>query len=251
MRTHDACFSLSSIHRNFFFSEIAWRQTPSERPNMTDILSRLYDLYSKYFPELNSQDNILLDLNKPRDSCNIEIENEHFDDLDANEIPMEGKFEPIPSLEEGVKFHRQELKEKAWRCFEYHANLGDDMAKYWKAYYLHEGHAVEKNIEEATRLFKEAADNDISEAQLRYAFILFGKSKEESFDPKEPLSYLIRAAEGGNYVATYHLGDIYLNGKLGETRNEERAYRYFKSSAVKGYEKAIRKLEKLHLNLYD
>ncbi|CAG8527040.1 9566_t:CDS:2, partial [Dentiscutata heterogama] len=59
--------------------------------------------------------------------------------------------------------------EVSWECFNCHANIGSNEAKYWKGYYLLTGMNGSKDPEAALCLFKEAADNVIADARLRYA----------------------------------------------------------------------------------
>ena len=44
-------------------------------------------------------------------------------------------LEPILTLEEGIRAHREGMRDLAWKCFEIHATLGDPMAIYWQGYY--------------------------------------------------------------------------------------------------------------------
>ncbi|CAG8799580.1 15912_t:CDS:1, partial [Racocetra fulgida] len=66
------------------------------------------------------------------------------------------------------------------------------------------------------------------------------------FDVSEIMKYLNMAADNGNSIALFNLGDIYWNGKLGITVNKEKAKSYFELSASKNNPKAIEFLEKIN-----
>lgn len=102
-------------------------------------------------------------------------------------------FTEIISLEEGIKAHGSGDRKKAWTCFQIHANLGDPNAIYWKGYYLLKGYGGVKDEKEARKLFKIAADEDIIDAQLRYALTM--PTNERNFKNDEFAKYLTMAAE--------------------------------------------------------
>ncbi|CAG8490716.1 14242_t:CDS:2 [Acaulospora morrowiae] len=77
----------------------------------------------------------------------------------------------------------------------------------------------------------EAADGDVTDAQLRYAFLLI---EQKNYDVKVVLDYMTRAANAGNATALYNLGDVYLNGKLGEQIDKDRGIELIKLAALKG-----------------
>ena len=70
-----------------------------------------------------------------------------------------------------------------------------------------EGYIGKKDRVEASKLFKEAADDGSSDAQLRYALSLVGNPK---FDIKVFIEYLRKAADSNNSTAQYNLGDLYI-----------------------------------------
>ncbi|CAG8552488.1 13294_t:CDS:2, partial [Gigaspora margarita] len=165
--------------------------------------------------------------------------------------------EPTP-LNEGIKIHQsinkkgpeeeiKKMRKQAWKCFEENAKLGNPVAKYWKGYYLWEGYYVDKNKEDAMKLFKEAADNNVPGAQLRYAFALLPdppstpitKQTQEEF-----IKYLTFAADNCNPFALFHLGDMYLSGKFQVKKDRDLAIRKLKLAASLGNENAKAILKK-------
>ncbi|CAG8840570.1 24950_t:CDS:1, partial [Racocetra persica] len=179
-----------------------------------------------------------------------------FEGLTINDSSC--SIKTIMPFDDGLKIHQQirknepcettkEKRKQAWECFSENADLGNPQAKYWKGYYLWEGYHVEKNREEAIRLFKEAADDGISGAQLRYAFAMISK-RDKKYTPaeiEEFKKYLTMAAENGNHVALYNLGDLYLNGKFQVEKNRELAIDKLRLAASFGNDSAKKLLEQL------
>ncbi|RIB00501.1 kinase-like domain-containing protein [Gigaspora rosea] len=152
--------------------------------------------------------------------------------------------------EKGIECHRKKEHDKAWKCFEENAALGDLLAKYWQAYYLFNGYGVvDVDKEQAKQLFKEAADNDHTDAQLRYSVLLLQDITKEKDDSKkgimrdEVIHYLKLSADNKNIDAMFYLGDIYYNGKLKAPKNEELGLKYLNLAAKNGNDKAIKLLD--------
>jgi TPR repeat protein len=158
------------------------------------------------------------------------------------------------TLDDGIKLHKEKSESSrrlAWESFKYHAGLGDPRAIYWKGYYLLEGYGgVEKNLAEASKCFKEAADQDIADAQVRYAFTIIHKAKDNRMIAAEFLKYLEKAAFHENPTALYNLGNVYYEGKLGLQRDKKQAIIYYKQAALKGHDKSIERLGNLDINIY-
>ncbi|KAF0458747.1 kinase-like protein [Gigaspora margarita] len=163
-------------------------------------------------------------------------------------INDEDFIDPVKSLEEGIKLHRNRNFEEAWKCFDENAKLGDSLAKYWKGYYLYEGYFVDQNKEQANILFKEAADNDIPDAQYRYAVSLYPGIKNEIIR-REFLHYLKLASDNKHPDAMRNLGDIYVKGKLKVVQNKELGLKYLKLAARENDQQAIEILNKLNEQL--
>ncbi|CAG8545712.1 10876_t:CDS:2 [Diversispora eburnea] len=114
-----------------------------------------------------------------------------FSLLPDKELDLDGSLSRTVSIsDEGIAAHKKNEHTKAWECFSAHAELNNALAKYWKGYYLWEGVEVEKDRKQACELFKEAADDEIPDAQL--------------------------SANNNNATAQFKLREMYLNGKLGE-----------------------------------
>ncbi|CAG8703838.1 11197_t:CDS:2 [Gigaspora margarita] len=86
----------------------------------------------------------------------------------------------------------------------------NELITYWYGYYLNEGIGGEKNVKEASDLFKQAADKNVLGAQLCYAFSLLNEDKREEF-----IEYLTQVADN------------------------EKGKKYIKLAAKKGYKDAI------------
>lgn len=147
----------------------------------------------------------------------------------------------IKPFEEGIAAHKEHRYEVAWECFTAHSHLGLSLAKYWMGYYFYNGHNVDKNRSEALKWYKMAADEGITDAQLRYALGLVEINGESKID--EILHYMTLAVEAGNESAMFHLGDIYYHGKLGMKKNKEKRNELIKLAASKKQFNAIRFLD--------
>ncbi|KAF0532417.1 kinase-like protein [Gigaspora margarita] len=164
--------------------------------------------------------------------------------LPPNTLDLDGSKKKIydSSSNEGCK--------TAWECFEAHANLGNTVAKYWMGFYLWKGLlSGKKDRKRASELFKEAADDGISHAQLRYAFSLVNNPPIK-FNRAIFLDYLNKAAENNNPTAQFNLGDMYLNGKLKVEKNEQLGIKYLRLAALNNQPKAIEILKRLGINIY-
>jgi TPR repeat protein len=157
---------------------------------------------------------------------------------------------PMMKLEDGIAAHKNSEREKAFKCFQAHADINNRVAKYWLGYYYWEGYVVEKDLTKGAQLFKEAADNGFPDAQLRYAFTLVDKKRPLKFDLEEFVKYLTMAADNGNTVAQFNLGDLYYNGKLGVPKEQEKGLKYLKLAAIKGHLRACEMSSKLNINYF-
>lgn len=202
--------------------KLAWNHDSGSRLTMSEIFLRMNDLNTEY-EDLNLTSEIAEELELYRPESRI-------------------------TIQEGIIAHKNKNMELAWECFNYHANLGNILAKYWKGYYLWEGYCCEKDKLEAAKLFKEAADDGIPEAQLRYAFTL---TENKHFDKNSFFLYLTRAADSNNIAAQYNLADIYFNGKLGKEKDQELGKILFQIAAENGHPKAKDLLNTLKCNIYD
>ncbi|CAG8664528.1 42498_t:CDS:2 [Gigaspora margarita] len=112
--------------------------------------------------------------------------------------------------------------------------------------FLERGIGGNEDKKKAKVLFKQAADKNVSGAQLRYAFSL----KENGLNEKnrtEFINYLTPAADNGNDQAQFNLGDIYLNGKLKFQINKVNGEKYLKLAAIKGNKAARTLCNKNHI----
>ena len=213
---------------------------------MSDILSKLETLYNKYY--LSS----LIKDDDAADRMSIE-EDDDDGNINCNDNGKESSTDTnlknsIP-LEQGIIFHKEgtpDSRKKAWECFKYHADiLKNPLAKYWKANYLYNGYVdVEKNVKEAKKLFKEAADNDIGEAQLFYARLLKNDNPSVA---QGCVEYFEMASMNGVPAAMYYLGDIYYDGKYNTEKDRDKAISYFRKAAENGHAEAKNRLRSLGL----
>ncbi|CAG8489091.1 15326_t:CDS:2 [Acaulospora morrowiae] len=145
----------------------------------------------------------------------------------------------VLQLKDGLRAHKVGEYEKAWKCFEMHAELGDLTAKVWKGYYLFEGHYVPRDQSEAVKIYKEAADAGNAEGQLRYAFFQHSQKNNQEF-----VKYLKMSAKNNNSKAQFFMSEIYMEGKMGVEKDENKGLHYLRLAAKNNYEKAIKALQR-------
>ncbi|KAF0512710.1 kinase-like protein [Gigaspora margarita] len=215
-----------------------WRQTPQQRMDIA-MLNREFEQLSVDYP-ISPTDRMLF--------ADKEL------NLDGTMNKLTLDFIP---LEKGIEFHKKKDHANAWKSFNQNADLNNVAAKYWKGYYLtYEYDVVEKDLEQARKLFREAADNDYADAQCRYAVSLLSNLKNFNENEKdkhfeEILHYFKLAADNKNVDAMYYLGDIYVSGKLKVPKDHEHkelGLKYLNSAANQKFEKAIKLLKELNLD---
>ncbi|PKY46742.1 hypothetical protein RhiirA4_444481 [Rhizophagus irregularis] len=228
-----------------------WNQDPNIRISITKLLIQLDDLSKKYVkpgcsPGLEPQEIANFDI--PSNSLNDKSD-EIPDDVDFSNIDVD--FEPLIPISEGVKAYKEKNHEKAWKCFNEQAENQNSLGKYWKAFYLWGGLFNQKDKLAALALYKEAADDGITDAQYRYALSLLDKdikSKIQTNSKEEAVKYLRIAAENGSGSAQFQIGEGYYNGNLGYAQNLEMAKLWYKRAALKDDKKAKERLKALGVN---
>ncbi|CAG8524695.1 9003_t:CDS:2 [Gigaspora margarita] len=166
-------------------------------------------------------------------------------DLDGSKFNKQLSVRP---LVDGVACHKNKDYETAWKIFEYHAGLGSSTAKFWKARYLADGIFVDKNVMKAADLFKEAAEDNNTDACFRYALLMTDKSSGVKFNRERYTEYLTKAASAGDAMAQYHLGNMYLEGKHADL-NTGSGIKYLKLAALNGHLEAEKALKERGVNI--
>ncbi|RIA88669.1 kinase-like domain-containing protein [Glomus cerebriforme] len=215
--------------------EHTWKDIPQERISFLKALDMLEELHSSI--QNMFDENLQFDFDGSKDSLIIP------DDLIIQIIP----------LVKGILAFRMGDHQKAWECFDYHASNGSITAKYWKGRYLWDGYLdnIKGREEEGKALLKEAADEGIPDAQLRYAFTLL-EVLDEGDNRKIFMDYITKAAtEGDNDVAQFNLGDIYYKGKCKIPKDEDKGIKWLKMAALRNNTKAIDLLKQIGINIYD
>jgi hypothetical protein len=238
--------SIQNIQKEYrTIIELAWAQEPSLRPGIQHIFNMLQELYEKHVLQRGSP------LLRPKMN-EIDESLHNLSITDRNIGPLPPKVTPVIPLspfKEGLLAHKEKNYEKAWKCFEEHAKVGDILAKYWQGYYYLEGKYVDKNHSKAKELFKDAADGGNADAQLRYAFCLIDK-ENEIMDYDNFLKYLKMSADKNNPTALYNLGEIYLQGKMGIEKDKSKGIQYLRLAALHDQPKAKEILKGNNINLY-
>ncbi|CAG8460193.1 1793_t:CDS:2 [Diversispora eburnea] len=235
----------------------AWQHNPAIRASLQGIFMKLDKLNGKHCTGKETVAKLLPDKELDLDgslshaalSHTVSISDDFYlPDMDMDDFNVDEILQIIP-LEEGIAAHRNKEYAKAWKCFSAHADLKNSTAKYWKGYYLWEGIEVKEDHKKASELFKEAADDEIPDAQLRYAISLVNNPLVK-FDSEIFLKYITKAADNNNPTAQYNLGDVYFHGKLNQDKNEKLGIKYLKLAALNDQPKAKKLLQELGINGY-
>src|SRR5207248_9543216 len=122
---------LSNISKLFLPIEIAWKDKPSKRLKLPDILTKLETLYNKYCVSSLIKSGAV---KKPEEkNDNGDDNDDDDDDDDDNEdggddsnvnrderLSTEANLKNSMPLEQGIIFHKQDTldsRKKAWECF--------------------------------------------------------------------------------------------------------------------------------------
>ncbi|RHZ78091.1 hypothetical protein Glove_168g253 [Diversispora epigaea] len=227
-----------------------WQGNPEIRATLQNIFINLDRLANKYCTDKETAVRLFPDKELDLDGCAVSIMDE--DGLDLPDMDTDFNLDAITQiipLEEGIAAHRKKEYAKAWDCFLAHTDLDNATAKYWKGRYLWEGIQVEKDRKQARELYKEAADNEIADAQLRYAFS-FVDNPLVKFDREIFLKYITKAADNNNPTAQFNLGDVYLHGQLEHKKDVELGKKYLRLAALNNQPDAKDLLQKLENNVY-
>jgi hypothetical protein len=214
---------------------------------LLDLLDELYNSISYMFEDnsLGLLPDKTLDLDGTIDNSDSDLE---LPDEDISPVIIK----PVISLEEGIRAFENKEHEKAWECFEFHAENKNTTAKYWKGRYLWDGllDNIKGREEEGKKLLKEAADEGNSDAQLRYAFT-FKQVLDKEENQKIFMEYIKKAANENNPTAQFNLGDIYFKGKCNIPKDEIEGIKWLRKAALQDNSKAIKLLSQLGVGVYD
>ncbi|RHZ84068.1 hypothetical protein Glove_86g172 [Diversispora epigaea] len=215
----------------------AWQHDVEIRASLMEIFLKLQKLAADYpmdtSPTLNPRGKLY---------GSQKIKQRSIEPMELSDPCQNITLPTIVPLEEGIEAHKARNHKKAWSCFEENVKFNSTVAKYWMGYYLSEGILGKKDPVKANQLFKEAADDGIADAQLHYAFSLFN-TPGIKFDAKVFVSYLTKAANGGNIAAQYNLGDMYFNGKILGIKDVELGTKYLKLAALNNDPRSIKILK--------
>ncbi|KAF0458277.1 kinase-like protein [Gigaspora margarita] len=222
----------------------AWHHSPNSRISIEELSYKLDELAKKHplLPDTQLLQNNTLNFKGNNSqvsteslSLKLELKNQVSEEfsspnLDPEEIIEKGDF--IIPLEDGVKLHYAKKYEDAWKCFIQNSELSE--AKFWQGNYYLNGYVVEKDLDQARKLYKEAADENHIPAQYEYAAMHSKKEDDETTKDKnfqEIMRYLKLAAENENFDAICDIGNIYLKGKFNVPKDEKRGLDYLKLAA--------------------
>ncbi|GES91383.1 kinase-like domain-containing protein [Rhizophagus clarus] len=123
----------------------------------------------------------------PKEINNIKFtdSDDESDSDDENVI-----IKPFLLLEEGIKAHNEEKYDIAIN--------------------------VSENLDDAIKLYKEAAEDDVTEASFQYAMCIL--KHQEYFNKEDCEKHLRKAADRKHIDAQFYLAELYIHGKFGIER---------------------------------
>lgn len=112
------------------------------------------------------------------------------------------------------------------------------------AFMYHNGRGVEKDDDQAVKLFLKAAQQDNSNAEYELGF-MYQSGEGVSKDYVQAVSWYRKAADQGYPMAQYQLGEVYENGR-GVDKDNAEAVKWFQKSADQGNPLAKAALQKIN-----
>jgi TPR repeat protein len=128
------------------------------------------------------------------------------------------------------------------------AQHGDPTAQYYLAGLYWDGQSVTRDTAQAVKWFRSAAESGLAVAQ--YSMGWFAERQPELLgntvggNYQAAAEWFEKAAVQGEPRAAFHLGDLYLYGKI--ERNHREAAKWFRVAAAKGNEEAVLRLGELY-----
>ncbi|RIA90537.1 kinase-like domain-containing protein [Glomus cerebriforme] len=240
------------------FSKIiraAWQDDAALRPGLYKIFLQLDELHNecpqgeneKIQPRKFDDEDIVIPVfsnQEEQENINNNGYQSKINDNDLSKVPI---VKPLLRFAEGLTTYEKDY-EKAWEFFNLHASIGNSQAKYWIAHYLWNGYHVQQNQAEAVKLFKEAADDGVPEAQYYYAKSLI--EGDTLKNPDEFIYYLTDAAHNNYIDAFVTLGNVYVKGTYGITLDKEKGLHYLKLAGLREDQGALDLLKELGEELF-
>ncbi|CAG8648448.1 15945_t:CDS:2 [Acaulospora colombiana] len=154
--------------------------------------------------------------------------------------------EVIPPMEHGIEAYKKKNYKEAFVVFKANSESGSSDAKFWIGELYWKGKYVEKNLDQALKYYKEAADEGHTKAKFRYAVsfhnLYFDNEPMLLENSRLIIDNLRAAAADGHEEAQYMLGEIHQEGKFGTKIDEKLAKNYYEMAATKNHKKAIEAL---------
>ncbi|RIA84202.1 kinase-like domain-containing protein [Glomus cerebriforme] len=222
----------------------AWRQEPSQRPEMTSICEHIRDLHLRYkdddFTTLQILPMSSLSLNdlETQDAASEETPYQNEENKNADEL----------NLEKAQQHHEAKNYTAAWSIYDALAKNGNAEAKFKAGFYLANGppYYPRKDLTKAENYVREAADDGHVDAQYRYFQLLFKKAKNSQNKHKLIIAegYLKSAVDKDYANALYTYGEHLFKGTFG-FKDPEKGHQLLMAAHYRMHEKALERLKKL------
>jgi TPR repeat protein len=150
----------------------------------------------------------------------------------ANEGYAEAQFYLGSIYEDGLDDVPKNMQEAA-KWYRKAADQNHAEAQYRYAYLLENGTGVKKNLAEAAKWFQKAAERGFVSAQIAIARA-YHEGRGVPKDQVKAVNWLEQAAENGSANGQLLLGAMYRVGE-GVTKNPKEAFYWFKRSGMQGF----------------
>lgn len=155
-------------------------------------------------------------------------------------------YEKFQSFMMMTALNNDEPTPEAITCLKEAADAGYTPAQYYYGSLMAEGKGMDKNIDEAIKIFKSAAEKGYKSAINDYVIYTDNQGKQPITE--EHFNMLKKAADEGYPLAQNNIGDFYIRGK-GVKRNDDEAYKWFYVASKQGLPIAVRTIQQLGANM--
>ncbi len=128
------------------------------------------------------------------------------------------------------------------------ANSSDPAAQLDLGWMYENGEGVAKDLAQAVRWYRKAADQGMDRAQYNLG-VMYLAGEGLSKDPAEALSWFRKAAEQGHADAQINMGAMYYSG-IGVAKDDAQAAEWYRKAAEQGYGGAAYALGWMYVNGY-
>ena len=145
-------------------------------------------------------------------------------------------FNVSASIDDGIAAYHSGDYTVAFKEFSASANAGDAVGKHLLASLYYQGHGVERDLNKAVSLFKEAAAVNYPPSLANLA-LMYSMGDGVPKDSKIASEYRQKAADAGDIQSQFNLGQAYRKGD-GVSQDYKKAAHWYRKAAEAGLPQA-------------